>query len=333
MALLPGSPAIDAGTSTGAPATDQRGIARPQGSAVDIGAFESQGFTIAVFGGNNQSTVVNTAFTNSLVVHVIANDPIEPVIGGVVTCTGPSSGASISPNPSTATIGSNGQANLTTTAITVAGSYTVMAPAAGVATPASFSLTNTLATPSITTSQQPPSATVNSSIADQASLSGEDNPTGTVTFNLYNNPNGTGPALFTDTESLATNGTATSANYMATATGTDYWVATHNGDSNNSSVSSGTADEPVTINKARTTTTISASATSSSFGQAVTFTATATANPSGPVTPTGLVDFVDSTTLNDLGTATLSGGTAALTVSSVSAHKTCNEFWACLANH
>jgi len=39
-ALLDGSPAIDAGDNSGAPATDQRGITRPQGSAVDIGAYE-----------------------------------------------------------------------------------------------------------------------------------------------------------------------------------------------------------------------------------------------------------------------------------------------------
>ena len=41
-ALLSGSPAIDAGTITGAPAIDQRGIARPYGATVDIGAFEFQ---------------------------------------------------------------------------------------------------------------------------------------------------------------------------------------------------------------------------------------------------------------------------------------------------
>jgi hypothetical protein len=39
-ALLPGSPAIDAGDPNGCPATDQRGVARPQGSGCDIGAFE-----------------------------------------------------------------------------------------------------------------------------------------------------------------------------------------------------------------------------------------------------------------------------------------------------
>ncbi len=38
--LHAGSPAIDAGTNTNCPATDQRGAARPAGTACDIGAFE-----------------------------------------------------------------------------------------------------------------------------------------------------------------------------------------------------------------------------------------------------------------------------------------------------
>jgi len=40
MALLPGSPAIDAADNSYAPATDQRGVPRPVGPAADIGAFE-----------------------------------------------------------------------------------------------------------------------------------------------------------------------------------------------------------------------------------------------------------------------------------------------------
>jgi len=40
MALLPGSPAIDAADPAAAPATDQRGVPRPVGPAPDIGAFE-----------------------------------------------------------------------------------------------------------------------------------------------------------------------------------------------------------------------------------------------------------------------------------------------------
>ncbi len=41
MPLLAGSPAIDAGDNASFPANDQRGRARPFGSAPDIGAFES----------------------------------------------------------------------------------------------------------------------------------------------------------------------------------------------------------------------------------------------------------------------------------------------------
>jgi hypothetical protein len=42
MALLPGSPAIDAGDNTTAPATDQRGLPRVMRGRIDIGAFEVQ---------------------------------------------------------------------------------------------------------------------------------------------------------------------------------------------------------------------------------------------------------------------------------------------------
>jgi CSLREA domain-containing protein len=41
LALLPGSPAIDAGTNNGCPATDERGTSRPQNGVCDIGAYEA----------------------------------------------------------------------------------------------------------------------------------------------------------------------------------------------------------------------------------------------------------------------------------------------------
>ena len=41
-ALLEGSSAIDSGTDTGAPSTDQRGVSRPQGSGYDMGAYEKE---------------------------------------------------------------------------------------------------------------------------------------------------------------------------------------------------------------------------------------------------------------------------------------------------
>jgi fibronectin-binding autotransporter adhesin len=93
MPLLPGSPVIGGGTATGAPATDQRGVDRT--GHVDIGAFQSQGFTLTPISASTpQSAPINTAFGNGLTVTVRANDPQEPVAGGVITFNAPSSGAS-----------------------------------------------------------------------------------------------------------------------------------------------------------------------------------------------------------------------------------------------
>jgi streptogramin lyase len=65
-----------------------------------------------------------------------------------------------------------------------------------------------------------------------------------------------------------------------------------------------------------TTTTLTSSASTSSFGQPLTLTATVTAN-SGSGTPTGSVDFFDSTTGNDLGSVALSSGVATLNTASL----------------
>ncbi|MDG3008412.1 choice-of-anchor Q domain-containing protein [Paludisphaera mucosa] len=138
MPLLPGSPAIDAGTTAGAPATDQRGVARVGG--VDVGAFESRGFTIVATSGGGQTS--GGAFAAPLVATVAANDPTEPVAGGLVTFSSPTPGpgAIFSGNP--ATIGVDGTASATASSNFIGGSYFVTAVAAGVSGTASFELTN-----------------------------------------------------------------------------------------------------------------------------------------------------------------------------------------------
>ena len=141
MALLPGSPAIGGGTSAGAPSLDQRG--QPRSGHVDIGAFQSQGFTIAPTAGSNpQSTPINQPFSKPLIFTVTANNPAEPVDGGIVHfVVTPFGGASATLSASTATI-AGGVATVTATANTTIGKYVVSATAIG-ADPDGFILTNT----------------------------------------------------------------------------------------------------------------------------------------------------------------------------------------------
>jgi hypothetical protein len=140
MPLLPGSPAIGNGTTAGAPATDQRGL--PRVGPVDIEAFQSQGFTLApVAGSTPQSARAGTPFPNPLAVTVTANNPIEPVDGGVIHFAAPATGASATLSAATATI-AGGTASVTATANSTLGTYTVSASALGAA-PGGFDLTNT----------------------------------------------------------------------------------------------------------------------------------------------------------------------------------------------
>jgi hypothetical protein len=75
LALLPGSKAIGAGDPSESGSTDQHGVTRV--SNVEIGAFQTQGFTIAVTNGNNQSASINAAFSNPLLVTVTAKNNEE----------------------------------------------------------------------------------------------------------------------------------------------------------------------------------------------------------------------------------------------------------------
>ncbi len=181
-------------------------------------------------------------------------------------------------------------------------------------------VTITRVAPLISTSQQPAATTVGGSVADQATISGGYNPTGTVTFDLYNNANGTGTPLFTDTEPLS-GGVATSKGYKTTATGTDYWVATYNGDANNRSVSSSTSGEPVTITTASkladlsiTISGPSSAADGSSFSEQVTVKNAGPANASNVLT-TVLVP--NGTTVTSTGGGTLVFGAVYWTASQI----------------
>jgi hypothetical protein len=141
VALLPGSPAIDAADPAYAGSIDQRGVVRNVGSAPDIGAFESRGFSLAIVSGSDQSALVGGAFASPLVVSV-ASAFGEPVAGGLVDFAAPTLGASASLSTRRARIAANGQASVTATANDLAGTYQVLASTGGAGLAVSFRLTN-----------------------------------------------------------------------------------------------------------------------------------------------------------------------------------------------
>ncbi|MGP0067962.1 MAG: Ig-like domain repeat protein [Isosphaeraceae bacterium] len=120
--------------------------------------------------------------------------------------------------------------------------------------------------------------------------------------------NGDTPSSLTTPPTLTTTATAASpaGSYAITVTGAV---------DPNYTISYG--DGTLTIVPDTTTTAVTASTNPSNVGQALTLTATVTANPPGSGTPTGSVDFFDTTTNTDLGSVAVSSGIAALTTSSL----------------
>ena len=77
-ALLPGSPAIDAGEDRAWPQTDQRGVPRPQDAASDIGAYEFRRFNAApVAADDTYRTDEGTTLTVAANEGLLANDSDE----------------------------------------------------------------------------------------------------------------------------------------------------------------------------------------------------------------------------------------------------------------
>ncbi|MFZ5880906.1 MAG: choice-of-anchor Q domain-containing protein [Chloroflexota bacterium] len=174
--LLPGSPAIDAGNAAACTTgSDQRGVSYV--GTCDIGAFESQGFTLVITGGNNQSVPPNAPFPAPLIVSVTANAALEPVNGGKVTFTPPSSGASAALTGSPATV-TDGAASVDATANGTTGSYTVTASTRG-ADDVNFSLANQ-ETPVITWSN--PADIVYGTALSGTQLNATANTPGTFTY-------------------------------------------------------------------------------------------------------------------------------------------------------
>ncbi|HYW71219.1 MAG TPA: right-handed parallel beta-helix repeat-containing protein, partial [Pyrinomonadaceae bacterium] len=167
-ALLPGSPALDVGNNTLANkaglTNDQRGTGfnRIVNTTVDIGAFESNGFSISSTSGTPQSVPINTTF--AALVATVTSSFNEPVAGGIVTLSAPNSGASaVFPGNVTSinvTLNADGQVIQTPTANGIAGPYSVVASLPGNSTTANFALTNLKGSQAISVSIHAPANAV-----------------------------------------------------------------------------------------------------------------------------------------------------------------------------
>jgi predicted outer membrane repeat protein len=282
--LLPGSSAIDAGYGAACPATDARGVARPQGAGCDIGAFESRGFTLEITGGGGQSTPLNTPFTEPLTLS-ISSAYGEPVGGGAVTFEAPTSGASASPSTSSVTI-AGGVVSLSLSANHLPGSYPVVAAPSGVTTPAYFILTNTrVPTATTITSSANPSVSgqgltltaVVSGTVSEATL------TGTVTFTSD------GADLPGCSAVLLVDGQA-SCSFPNPALGAHELRTAYSGDAVHAASSATITQD---VNPASTTTLIAASPNPSLAGKPVTLTVTVSPVTPGSGTPTGTVELFE----------------------------------------
>jgi len=296
MALLSGSPAINA--AAGCPATDQRGISRPQGANCDIGAYEFVTGTTTTLGSSQNPSVYGQSVTFTA---AVADSETGSVPAGTVTFM--DSGTPIG----SGTVTSSAQAVFSTMSLSP-GSHDITAEYGG---DTSFE-TSTSAPSTQTVNQAATTLTITSATPDP-SVVGE--PV-TVTYTVTANPPGSGTPTGNVTVSDGVNnctGTvaAGSCSITLSTSGVRTLTATYAGDANfNGSVSSSASH---TVNKAGTTTTLTSHTSDPSVvGQAVTASYTVTANPPGSGTPTGNVTVSDG--VNNC-TGTVAAGSCSITLS------------------
>ena len=111
-----------------------------------LASANSTSASITATSGSSQSAAISTAFSSPLIA-TVKDQSNNLISGAIVTFTAPSSGQSCTftggVTKITATTNAQGQAQVGITANATVGSYNVTASVAGVATTATFSLTNT----------------------------------------------------------------------------------------------------------------------------------------------------------------------------------------------
>jgi hypothetical protein len=284
IAPLPGSPAIDAGDSlaSGLPSTDQRGFLRISGAAVDLGAFEVQ--MPVVSPAMLPNGTYGTAYSPTTI--TAAEDGYAGSFSLAITAGTLPNGLNLAPN---------GAVGGTPTA---AGSFafTVTATDSGGYT----------GSQAYTLGVLPAMLTVTANNASR--VYGQANPAFTASYGVFVNgdtANSLGGALSFSTPATVASSVGQYAITPSGLTSSNYTIVFGKG--------------TLTINPDATTTSGSLSASSVSFGQPLTVTASITANAPGSGTPTGTVDFYDTTAGLDLGSYAISSGLASVTAAALPA--------------
>jgi hypothetical protein len=305
MALLTGSPAIDAGTNLGAPPTDERntGFNRPINGTVDIGAYEYQ------------PPLTQTGLMSSL----------NPAIQGqtvtfTATVTVPAPGSN-SPSGTvsffdgstllaTVNLLSNGTASYTTSSLPL-GSHSISALYNGL-TIGDYRLSPSTSSPVVEVIVRASATTLASALnpantnqtvrltATVNPQSGSGTPTGTVTF--LDGSTSLGMA------NLSANQAILDVAAFVLTPGTHVLTAQYSGDTNFGMSTSGPVNQVV----GPTTIAVVSSMDHSNVTDSITFTATVTAVVTGGLPISGNVDFFDGTM--SIGNGVLSGNTATVNV-------------------
>ncbi|HEX4519090.1 MAG TPA: hypothetical protein VH063_05865 [Gaiellaceae bacterium] len=133
--------------------------------------------------------------------------------------------------------------------------------------------------------------TLGGSVSDTATLTGGNNPTGTVTFNLYgpNDSSCTTAPVFSAT--VAAGASAPSGNFNPGSVGTYRWIASYSGDGNNNGVTAacGATNESVLVSAPKLTLALATNASTGITVGAGTINDTATLT--GGSSPTGTITF------------------------------------------
>ncbi len=243
----------------------------PQSSAFEF--YVAGPTSVMTTGGTPQSAVVNTAFAVAL--QATVKDLVgNPVVGVTVNFAAPGSGPSATLSAPTAVTDGSGLASVTATANATAGSYSVTASVAGVATPTMFSLANIAGAPATMTADAgttPQSATINTAFANALAVTVLDagsNPVSGVNV-TFTAPGSAASGLFSNSTTIVTvatdavgmaaapfnaNGTA-GGPYMATAaspglTTVNFSLTNIAGAASSMTANAGTTPQSATINTA-----------------------------------------------------------------------------------